>query len=142
MVPSLLGGANLLAAKRAFFPWDKLDKLKQGQSLLNKAVEQADDPYEARLLRGIAGSHLPKQLGQREKATADLKWAAKRAEDKLEAGAIEPRQAAAAYFHYGRMLRAQGSAEQATEHWRRAVALSPDSYTGLQAKRALSRAAK
>jgi tetratricopeptide (TPR) repeat protein len=138
IVTAYLGGAVMLSAKRQFFPWDKKDKLEQARDLLNAAVEQAADPYEPRLLRGIATSFLPASLGQAKHAWADLQWAVEHAKQRLDRGAIEPADAAAAHFHFGRMMMKADKADRAKAHWQKAVKLAPDSYAGLQAQVELS----
>jgi len=139
-ITAYYGAAVLLSADRQFFPWDKQDKLEEGQKLLNQAVEQADDPYEARLLRGIAGAHLPAMIGKQEQALKDLRFAVEHAKAKREAGVIDAQQAAAAHYHYATLLKKMDRPiSEATRHWQQSVELAPASYAGLRAKIQLKR---
>jgi tetratricopeptide (TPR) repeat protein len=138
VVTAYLGGAVLLSAKRQFFPWDKKEKLDAARELLNDAVDQAADSYQPRLLRGIAVAHLPESLGQADKAREDLKWAVDQAGQRLEDGSIDASDAAAAHFHFGRLLAENDKRAEARRHWQKATELAPTSYPGLRARASLA----
>jgi tetratricopeptide (TPR) repeat protein len=137
IVTAYYGGATLMAARRQFFPWDKLAKLKDARTLLNRAIDQAQDPYLPRLLRGIAVSNLPKSLDKRKQARDDLRWSIERMDTKRRNGEITPAQAAAGRYHWGRMLAEAGQTDAARDQWRRAREIAPQSYAGLQADQRL-----
>jgi tetratricopeptide (TPR) repeat protein len=139
VVTSYLGGAVMLSAKRQFWPWNKKDKLEEARTLLNQAVDQASVKFQPRLLRGIAVSHLPESLGQQEKAHRDLKWAVQQVKDREKRDAIDAGDAAAAHYHFGRVLAASDETDEALDHWRRAAELAPESYAGIQARAALDK---
>jgi hypothetical protein len=131
------GGCRTLEAARAAMPWDKGRLVREGAALLDEAVRAAPDDLEVRFVRGMASYHLPRFLGREGVAAQDLALVSSRAEDAVRSSELDLSTAAAALFHYGKLLKRRGDEASATELWRRAVTLGPTTRAGEAASRAL-----
>ncbi len=67
-----LGSANALRAKASFWVLTKLKYLKEGQKLMDEAVQKAPTQPRVRLIRAAASYKVPKQFGRRKIAIADF----------------------------------------------------------------------
>jgi hypothetical protein len=138
LVQAYLGSAVVLAAKRAWMPWNKGELAERGLRLLYAAVDAADPGEEAevRFLRAMSSHPLPGFFGQAETAAADFRWLAERAESAVEDGTLAPEMAAAALWFHGEILEDAGDEAAAVTCWRRAAGIAPDSeHGGMAAER-------
>ena len=67
-----LGSANALRAKASFWVLTKLKYVKEGQRLMDEAVQKAPTQPRVRLIRAAASYKVPKQFGRRKIAIADF----------------------------------------------------------------------
>lgn len=131
------GATELLAAKLAPWPWQKMSMAAEGLRLEDRAVEQAPDDLELRFLRGATEYHLPGFLGRSAMAESDLAFVAGRAGPAVQAGRLDQRAAAADLNFYGRLREAHDDPHAAIAAWQEAVRISPQSPGGMDAKKHL-----
>jgi len=133
-VLAYLGSAKLLAAKRAFFPWNKSSLAEEGLLLLDRAVSLAPDNLEIRFVRGISSYPLPASFDRHESACADFAAVAGRAEEAVPAGKMDASLAAKTFYYHGLCLEENGRRKDARASWDKAAAIAPGSPFALLAE--------
>ena len=137
LVRAYYGSHRLLAAAKAWAPWEKYALSKEGLTELDAAVAGAPHETEVRFVRAMTTYHLPFFFGRRQQSTRDFAHLAEQAPQATHAGKLPPSLAAAALYYHG-LLRAESSDfSSARGAWEQAAALAPDSVAGRDAAKQL-----
>jgi hypothetical protein len=138
LVRAYYGSHRLLAAAKAWAPWEKYALSKEGLTELDAAVASAPHETEVRFVRAMTTYHLPFFFGRRDQSAEDFAQLAEQAPQAVHAGKLPPSLAAAALYHHG-VLRAEVSdLSSARGAWEQAAALAPDSVAGRDAAKQLN----
>jgi hypothetical protein len=137
-VVAYTGATELLAASRAFFPWDKASLAHQGLALQDRAVVMAPQDLEVRFLRGVTNYQLPIFLGRHQLAIDDLAAVARVAEQAANEGRLDRRAAVTDLDTYANELRRQKRLVEAIAAWQAAARIGPDIPAGADALSHLS----
>ena len=132
------GAADLLAASRAFFLWDKASLAHQGLAAQDRAVAMAPQDMEVRFLRGVTNYQLPFLLGRRQLAVDDLAVVAGVAERAAREGRLDRRAAVTDLDTYGNELANQRRLSDAIAAWQAAARLGTDIPAGADALKHLA----
>jgi hypothetical protein len=130
LVTVYYGSLRLLEAQHTWALWKKSSLSKQGVQLMDSAVNAAPDNLEVRFVRAATDRSLPSFFGRRQQFQSDLNFVVQRAEEAVHQGSFEPRLAAASFSYYGDLCKEQSRLQDATNAWKTAVRLAPDSHAG------------
>jgi hypothetical protein len=133
LVTVYYGSLRLLEAQHTWALWKKNSLSKQGVQLMDSAVSAAPDALEVRFVRAATDRSLPGFFGRKQQLQSDLDLIVQRAEEAVRQGTFEPRLAAAGFFYYGELCKEQSRSKEATDAWKTAVRLAPDSHAGREA---------
>ncbi len=129
-VKAYYGSERLLEAAHTWALWKKYSLSKQGMQLLDTAVAKAPDNLEVRFVRAVTTYNLPGFFGRREQALQDFAYLSTRVADAADKGRLDATIAASALLFYGRICKEQSNTSQASEAWKRAERIAPQSKAG------------
>ncbi len=130
LVTVYYGSLRLLEAQHTWALWKKNSLSKQGVQLMDSAVNAAPDSLEVRFVRAATDRYLPGFFGRKQQVQSDLNFLVQRAEKAVHQGSFDPSLAAASFAYYGDLCKEQSRLEDATQAWKTAVRIAPDSYAG------------
>jgi hypothetical protein len=133
LVTVYYGSLRLLEAQHTWALWKKNSLSKQGVQLMDSAVSSAPDDLEVRFVRAATGRSLPSFFGRKQQVQSDLDFIVERAERAVRGGSFEPRLAAASFSYYGDLCKQQSRLKDATDAWKTAARIAPDSRAGREA---------
>ncbi|HET6675502.1 MAG TPA: hypothetical protein VFG71_09195 [Nitrospiraceae bacterium] len=137
LVRAYYGSHRLLAAAKAWAPWEKYALSKEGLTELDAAVTNASHETEVRFVRAMTTYHLPFFFGRREQSAEDFALLAEQVPQAAHAGKLAPSLAAAALYHYGLLRKESSDFSRARDAWEQAVTLAPNSIAGRDAAKRL-----
>jgi hypothetical protein len=117
---ALLGSVHTMKGRDAFWPHTQLRLVREGNSLLDRAVALAPNDIRTRTIRAINNAHMPDFLGRTDIVRADLAWLWERIPthpDRFSPGARQK----IALFH-GRQLARQRRFDEARQVWQTGLA--------------------
>lgn len=117
---ALLGSVHTMKGRDAFWPHTQLRLVREGNTLLDRAVQLAPDDIRTRTIRAINNAHMPDFLGRTDIVRADLAWLWERIPthpDRFSPGARQK----IALFH-GRQLARQRRFDEARQVWQTGLA--------------------
>jgi hypothetical protein len=139
MVLAYLGSARLLAAKRAWAPWQRIALVRQGLGILDRAVAMAPEDPEVRFMRGASTRPLPRYFGRAKLSADDLVTAADHARQACASGKLDKQIAAAIFYLHGFTRLDLGDRAGTEASWRAAIEMSPESEAAQKATARLAR---
>jgi len=122
---ALLGSVYTIKGRDAFWPTAQLRLVKEGNAIMDRAIQLEPDNVQARLIRAFNNAHMPDFLGRTEIVRADLAWLWEKAEKEPARFTVADRQETA--LHWGRQLKRQERTGDARNVWERGRTLDPQS---------------
>jgi tetratricopeptide (TPR) repeat protein len=117
-------------------PWEALEFLQEGFTLMDRAVQVAPGQAEVRFIRAVNSVNIPDAFGRLSIALEDFE-----ALDELiknNPSALEPGMLCAGFYFHGLALLKIGDMEEGAKAFRRAVETDPQSSFAGQAREQLS----
>ncbi|MFL6463949.1 MAG: hypothetical protein ACJ73N_06020 [Bryobacteraceae bacterium] len=133
LVTVYYGSLRLLEAQHTWALWKKNSLSKQGVQLMDSAVSAAPNDLEVRFVRAATDRSLPSFFGRKQQVQSDLNFIVRRAQGAVRGGSFEPRFAAASFSYYGDLCKQQSRLKDATDAWKTAARIAPDSHAGREA---------
>ena len=130
LVTVYYGSLRLLEAQHTWALWKKNSLSKEGVQLMDSAVRAVPDNLEVRFVRAATDRSLPSFFGRKQQIQSDLQFIVSRAEKAVHQDTFEPPLAAASFFYYGELCQEQSRPKDATDAWKAAARLAPDSHAG------------
>jgi transposase len=126
-VRAYYGSLRLWEASHTWALWKKNSLSKEGIQMMDSAVQADPQNLELRFVRAVTDYSLPSFFHRGEQAAAEFKFLAERASESARTGALEPRLAAAGLYFHGMFLRDASDNKGATQAWKEAVLVAPQS---------------
>jgi hypothetical protein len=122
---ALLGSVYTLKGRDAFWPTTQIRLVKEGNTYMDRAVTLAPEDVPTRVIRALNNAHMPDFLGRTQVVREDLDWLWL----KIQAGGAPISTSAKQQLalHWGRILKRQHKADEASQVFRAGRAFSPDS---------------
>ena len=130
LVTVYYGSLRLIEAQHTWALWKKNSLSKQGVQLLDSAVSGAPGDLEVRFVRAATDRNLPSFFGRKQQVQSDLSFIVQHAEQAAHQGSFDPQLAAASFFYYGELCKEQSRLKEATDAWKAAARIAPDSHAG------------
>lgn len=130
LVTIYYGSLRLLEAQRTWALWKKNSLSKQGVQLMDSAVSAVPNNLEIRFVRAATDFNLPSFFKRKQQAQSDFDFIVQRAEEAAHQGSFEARLAAASFVYYGDLCKEQSRLKEATNAWKTATRIAPDSHAG------------
>jgi len=130
LVTVYYGSLRLLEAQHTWALWKKNALSKQGVQLIDSAVSAAPNDLEVRFVRAATDLNLPSFFKRKPQAQSDFDFIVQLAEEASRQGSFDSQLAAASFVYYGDLCQEQSRLKEATDAWKTAVRLAPDSHAG------------
>ncbi len=127
---ALLGSVQTLKARDTFWPTRQLRLVREGNRLMDRAVDLAPDDPRTRAIRALNNAHMPAFLGREEIVRADLEWLWAKVQEAPDQFSLSAKQNIA--LHWGRRLERDDRHEEARAVWEAGVRFGPESDTAAE----------
>jgi hypothetical protein len=130
-----LGSTYTMKARDAFWPFTRLSLVKEGNRMMDQAVELAPKDVQVRLTRVENNRHMPGWLGREKIVQEDFAWLWEQVGTRPAAFSLEDRQSIA--LHHGRLLAKSKRIDAARDVWRTGEAFDPGTPEAEQIRKEL-----